>query len=48
MLSYAYHLEPLRDEDFEYLHQQENTIFELLVKKFLDKVEQLCRKGIDL
>jgi 5-methylcytosine-specific restriction endonuclease McrBC regulatory subunit McrC len=46
MLAYASDLEPFRKEDFEYLQQQENTIFELIVKNFVDRVEQLCRRGV--
>jgi 5-methylcytosine-specific restriction enzyme subunit McrC len=46
MFSSAYDLRPFKREDIKYLQQKNNTIFEFLVKKFLERVEDLCKIGI--
>lgn len=46
MFQYAYGLEQFKDEELEYLQENENTMFELLVKRLLIKTEKLCREGI--
>ncbi len=46
MLSYVHKLDPFRAEDFQYLKEKEETIFEYLAENFLTRVEKLCKRGI--
>lgn len=46
MLSYVHDLDPFQVEDFQYLEEKEETIFEYLVKNLLIRVEKLCKRGI--
>ncbi|MGC1930899.1 MAG: hypothetical protein WA667_18155 [Candidatus Nitrosopolaris sp.] len=38
--------DPFRNEDFQYLSKEEETIFEYLVENFLKRIEKLCKRGI--
>jgi 5-methylcytosine-specific restriction enzyme subunit McrC len=45
MISVAYDLEPFREEDFEYFVQKENTVFGLLVRHLIKRLERLCKRS---